>query len=124
MTGKPATADDQITMSRRTIMNEIAQIVEYEIKDGKQEAFEEILRVHAQKCLAEEAGCLRFEVLHPLDENGVPIPNRLMANELFRDRAALEEHRKTPRFERISEQFCLLLSNRRPIVSEKMPELP
>jgi autoinducer 2-degrading protein len=94
----------------------LALIVEYETKPGNESEFDAVLRAHALRCLDEEPGCLRFEVIRPLDEEGNIIPNRFMANELFSDREALTAHRSTARFEKISEQFRILLVNRRPIL--------
>jgi autoinducer 2-degrading protein len=99
-------------------MRRLALIVEYETHPGQEAAFDEKIRVHAKACLAEEPGCLRFEVLRPIDDEGKPLANRFMANELFADEAALKEHRATPRWLRMSEVFKQLLVQRRPILSE------
>src|ERR1700761_7791957 len=88
-----------------TTMKRIALIVEYETHPDKEEEFDRAIRTHAAACLKEEAGCLRFEILRPLDDSGRIIPNRFMANELFADPAALESHRATPRWQRIAELF-------------------
>ena len=97
-------------------MDKIALIVEYETLPGKEAEFDRILREHAQACLREEPGVLRFEVLRPLDEQNNPVPNKFMANELFLDQAALASHRATPRWQRIAEVFKVLLVSRRPIL--------
>ena len=99
-------------------MRRLALIVEYETHPGREAEFDSAMRNHAKACLAEEAGCLRFEVLRPLDEQGKPIPNRFMANELFADEAALKFHRETPRWLRMAELFKELLAQRKPILSE------
>lgn len=99
-------------------MRRLALIVEYETKQGNEAKFDTVLREHARACLDEEPGCLRFEVLRPLDENGKPIPNRFMANELFSDESALAAHRATPRWQNISKLFLELLVSRRPVLSE------
>ena len=99
-------------------MDTIALIVEYETYPGKEHEFLTAMQEHARACLAEEPGCLRFEVLRPLDEMGNPIPNRFMANELFAGHEALEAHRATQRWQAIAERFKVLLANRRPILCE------
>ena len=71
-------------------MRRLALIVEYEAHPGQAAAFDQAMRAHATACLAEEKGCLRFEILRPLDEHGKVIENRFMANELFADEAALD----------------------------------
>lgn len=99
-------------------MGKLSLIVEFEIAQGMQAEFETAILVHAKSCLAEEPGCLRFELNYPLDENGNRIPNRMIANELFADQEALIAHRATMRWTHLSERFKTLLSNRRPILSE------
>ena len=99
-------------------MRRLALIVEYETHPGQEAAFDQAMRAHATACLAEEPGCLRFEVLRPLDEQGRVVENRFMANELFADDAALDAHRKTARWLRMSDLFKKLLVSRRPVLSE------
>ena len=105
-------------VTRTTNMETIALIVEYETHPGKEQEFLEAMQEHARACLVEESGCLRFEVLRPLDEQGKPIPNRFMANELFAGHEALAAHRATLRWQAIAERFKVLLASRRPILCE------
>src|ERR1700753_1899213 len=97
-------------------MPKISIIVEFDVLPGRQEEFEAAIRKHASTCLAEEAGCLRFEVHHPLGENGAPAPNKLLVNELFSDDAAVQEHRNTPRMKKLESEFDSYVSNRRAIL--------
>lgn len=97
-------------------MSRLALIVEYETKPENEEEFDALLREHAARCLEEEPGCLRFEVLRPLDDDGRMLANRFMANELFASREALLAHRSTPRWLRMSELFKVLLIDRRPVL--------
>jgi quinol monooxygenase YgiN len=99
-------------------MGQLSLVVEFEIAPGRQAEFEAAIWAHAKKCLAEEPGCLRFEVTYPLDDSGNRIPNRMMANELFSDQQALAAHRATMRWVQLSERFKTLLAKRRPILSE------
>ena len=99
-------------------MANLALIVEYETHAGKAEVFLEAMRAHAKGCLAEEPGCLRFEVLQPIDENGKPIPNRFLATELFAGHDALAAHRATPRWQALAEKFKVLLASRRPVLCD------
>ncbi len=99
-------------------MANVALIVEYETRPGNEAAFLETMRAHATACLAEEPGCLRFEVLQPIDENGKPVANRFLANELFAGHDALAAHRATPRWQALAEKFKLLLASRRPILCD------
>jgi autoinducer 2-degrading protein len=99
-------------------MGQISLVVEFEIAQGKQAEFEAVILEHAQVCLAEEPGCLRFEITYPLDDQGQRISNRMMATELFADQQALSAHRATARWVALSERFKTLLAKRRPILSE------
>lgn len=99
-------------------MANLALIVEYETHPGHEATFLEAMRAHAKACLAEEPGCLRFEVLQPIDENGKPIANRFLANELFAGHDALAAHRATPRWKALAEKFKVLLASRRPVLCD------
>lgn len=97
-------------------MSNLALIVEYETHPGNEAVFLETMLAHARACLAEEPGCLRFEILRPVDDAGNPIPNRFMASEVFAGHDALAAHRATPRWQALAEKFKLLLASRRPIL--------
>ena len=99
-------------------MANLALIVEYETHPGNESVFLDVMRAHAKACLAEEPGCLRFEVLRPLDEDGKPIANRVLANELFAGHEALAAHRATPRWQALAEKFRVLLASRRPVLCD------
>ena len=99
-------------------MENLALIVEYETHPGNEAEFQQAMVAHAKACLAEEPGCLRFEVLRPMDDKGQVIPNRFMANELFAGPAALEAHRATPRWQAMAVKFKELLKDRRPILNQ------
>ena len=71
-------------------MPQISIIVEYETHEGREEEFAALIKDHARRTLFEEEGCLRFEVLKPIDAEGAPIPNRMMVNELYADRTAVD----------------------------------
>ncbi|GGF48378.1 hypothetical protein GCM10011611_63500 [Aliidongia dinghuensis] len=99
-------------------MPQIAIIVEFETLPGQQAAFEAIIREHARRTLAEEPGCLRFEVLHRVDETGQRVPNQLLVNELYADRAAVVAHRNSPRMPQVGAALAPLLASRRLIEAE------
>jgi (4S)-4-hydroxy-5-phosphonooxypentane-2,3-dione isomerase len=88
----------------------VATVVEYGVVAGKEQELLAILREHAQLTVKEEPGCLRFEVLKPIDKDGLPIPNRLMVSELYSDEAAAAAHAKSAR-------LATLLSRIRPLLS-------
>ena len=93
-------------------------IVEYETHDGREEEFAALIRDHARRTLFEEPGCLRFEVLKPVDENGAPIANRMMVSEVYADHTAVTVHVNNPRLATVREAFATLVKSRRPILSQ------
>jgi (4S)-4-hydroxy-5-phosphonooxypentane-2,3-dione isomerase len=99
-------------------MSKIAIVGEFETKPGRHAEFETLIRNHAKKCLEIEPGTLRFELLHPFDEYGTRIPNRLMVSELFADQAAVEFHRSTNRMAEVAAQFATLTERARLVLAE------
>lgn len=94
-------------------MPKIAIVVEFEALEGQEKAFMAAIREHAERTLAEEPGCLRFEVVKPIERDGTPIPNRVMVNELYADEAAISAHEKNPRMPGLGERIRPLLKSRR-----------
>jgi (4S)-4-hydroxy-5-phosphonooxypentane-2,3-dione isomerase len=99
-------------------MSQIAIIVEFETLPGEQAQFETVIREHARRTKADEPGCLRFEVLHVVDETGARVPNKLMVNELYADAAAVAAHRGTDRMKQVGAALGPLLASRRLMMAE------
>ncbi|WP_051328563.1 putative quinol monooxygenase [Geminicoccus roseus] len=99
-------------------MTQIAIIVEFDILDGHEEEFTRLISEHARLTLEEEEGCLRFEVIKPIERDGTPIPNKLLVNELYADEPAVSRHEKNPRMPGLGEATRKLLANRRLILAE------
>jgi autoinducer 2-degrading protein len=99
-------------------MAQFAIVGEFETKPERHDEFETLIRNHAKKCLEIERGTLRFELLHPLDENGRRIPNRLMVNELFENQAAVDFHRGTSRMADVAAQFDALTKKTTLVLAE------
>ena len=99
-------------------MPQIAIFGEFETTPERHAEFETLIRNHAIKCLEVEPGTLRFELLHPVDENGKQIPNRLMVNELFEDQAAVDFHRGTSRMADIAAQIGALTTSARLVLAD------
>lgn len=97
-------------------------IVEYETQDGREEEFASLMKDHARRTLFEEDGCLRFEVLKPVDEDGVPIPNRLMVSELYADHTAVDLHKNNPRLATVRAAFEPLLKSRKLTIAEVLDQ--
>lgn len=99
-------------------MPQISIIVEYDINEGREDEFASLIKDHARRTLFEEEGCLRFEVLKPVDAQGAPIPNRMMVSELFADQTAVDLHATNPRLAIVRAAFGLLLKSRKVTVAE------
>jgi autoinducer 2-degrading protein len=91
----------------------ISIIVEYETHEGREEEFASLIKDHARRTLFEEEGCLRFEVLKPIDADGVPIPNRMMVSELYADHTAVDLHGSNPRLAIVRAALGPLLKSRK-----------
>lgn len=99
-------------------MAKIAIIGEFETRPEAYEEFENLIQSHATSCLKIEPGCLRFELLSPVDENGKKLQNKLVVNELFENSEAVEFHKNTDRMQRVFGQFDRLLVSQRLFLSE------
>lgn len=66
-----------------------ALAVTFKIKQTKLDRFLDLVRANAAASLRAESGCLRFDVLVPFSE--AP-STRVFLYEIYRDRAAFEEH--------------------------------
>ena len=105
-------------------MAELTIIVEFETLDGCEEQFTALIRDHARRTLNEEPGCLRFEVIKPIERDGTPIPNRVMVNELYAHEAALTAHEANPRMPGLQAATRPLLKSRRLILAGALDAQP
>lgn len=103
-------------------MPEIAVIVEFETLEGAEPEFVRVMQDHAQRTLDEEDGCLRFDVLKPIDEDGAPIPNAIVVDEVFADQAAVEAHNLNPRMTALRLIIDPLLKSRRRLMARSFAE--
>ena len=94
-------------------MSQIAIIVEFQLKPGKQAEFEKLIRAHAERSLKEEKGCLRFDVLQPIDSDGLLIADCIWLTELYEDADAVKEHEDSPRMPLLVEAIGSLVANKR-----------
>jgi quinol monooxygenase YgiN len=68
-------------------------LVKIQIKPEQKEAFIEAMLDDARGSVKDEPGCLRFDVIK--DEKD---PNCIYLYEVYRDKAAFEDHLKAPHF--------------------------
>ena len=73
-------------------MSQVALFVDIEIEPDQVDAFDALIRSHAAGVLAEEDGCLAFTV--GVDREA---PTHFWLFELYRDQAAVDAHRASPR---------------------------
>ncbi len=104
-------------------MDAQAVIVEYEIAEGRAEEFRALITDHARRTLEEEPGCLRFEVLEPI-EDGKAAPNRMMVSELYATPFALSQHGQNPRLERVRAALAPLVKSRRLVLARVLDHRP
>ncbi len=81
-------------------MGEVAIVVEYEVKPKYREAFETLIREHVKGTLAEEPGCVRFDMMIPRED-----ARRIFLCEVYRDEDAYQEHRLSPRLPVLREAY-------------------
>jgi (4S)-4-hydroxy-5-phosphonooxypentane-2,3-dione isomerase len=93
-------------------MARICIIVDFRIKPGHYNAFNAHIRAHAAATLAEEPGCLSFDVTQPLAEDGTPDESRIMLVEIYKDQAAFDIHRNGPRMPSVAAGSKPLLDGR------------
>ncbi|MFN3548584.1 MAG: putative quinol monooxygenase [Mesorhizobium sp.] len=105
-------------------MGEQAVIVEFEIEEGSAEAFRALITEHARRTLEEEQGCLRFEILEPVERGGEAIPNRMMVYEIYASPLALTQHEQNPRLERVRSAMAPLVKSRRFVLARVLDQKP
>jgi (4S)-4-hydroxy-5-phosphonooxypentane-2,3-dione isomerase len=66
-------------------------LVDFLLKPGSKAEFRRAIDINARASCKTERGCRRFDVVEPRDE-----PDRILLYEIYDDRAAFDEHLKTP----------------------------
>lgn len=91
-------------------MSKIALIVEFAVKPGRRDEFIKHIGEHARGTLADEPGCVHFDVLLPKDapsdaaerkEN----PSRVFLYEVYRDEEAFKAHGTNPRLAKTRKDY-------------------
>ena len=89
-------------------MGRIALVVEYDVKPEHMQAFKALMQEHARATLAEEDGCVAFDLLTPRD-----MPGKMFLYECYADDAAFAAHNATARLADTREKYKNMLSGRR-----------
>lgn len=74
-------------------MTDYVVIVAFRLKPNTRRVFRRLVDANAIASVRSEPGCRRFDVLEPKGED-----DRIVLYEIYRDRAAFEEHLKTAHF--------------------------
>lgn len=88
-------------------MSKIALVVDLKIAAGRMDDFLARVRRHAAACLAEEEGCLHFDILVPVE--GV---DQVFLYEVYADQAAVDTHLATPRMAQYLEETGEMIAAR------------
>lgn len=72
-------------------MDTFAIVATFDVAEGRMDEFLPLLLAHRDRCLKDEPGTLRFDVLRPRNEE-----NRIMLYEVYEDDAAFQVHWNGP----------------------------
>ena len=89
-------------------MAKIALIAEFEAKAEHREAFQALMRTHAQAALDKEPGCLQFDVTVPRDN-----PNQVFLYEIYADDAAFDAHMNSPGLAATRNSYAHMIATKR-----------
>lgn len=81
--------------------------VEFILKSGSMAAFRKLMDENARNSFDFEPGCLRFDVLVPLD-----CEDKIFLYEIYSDKAAFETHLKTEHFQTFNRKSNDLVQSR------------
>ena len=88
-------------------MSRICLVVDFRVKPGTKARFLEIIGEHAAQTLANEEGCLQFEVCDPVEGE-----DRVFLYEMYADEAAFEAHKASPILARTRERYADIIGSR------------
>ena len=90
-------------------MSKVALVVTLTLTDTEaRDRFLPRAKQHAKACLAEEEGCLQFDILVPTEGK-----DQVLLYEVYADQAAVDVHLNTPRMKAYLEETGPLISDRR-----------
>ncbi len=77
-------------------------------KPGKEAEFQEHMTAQARRCLANEPGCLQFDVVQDAKN-----PTRFVMLEVYKDDAAIKAHQESEHFKNFRPVVADLLADRK-----------
>jgi D-3-phosphoglycerate dehydrogenase / 2-oxoglutarate reductase len=83
-------------------------LAEFQVKPDRLDEFLDVISRHAEISLAEEPGCLQFDVVRDGED-----PRRVFLYEVYADEAAFQAHRGMPHMARTGEAIGPLIEDRR-----------
>lgn len=86
-----------------------AVTVAFELAPGAFDAFRQRIAENAALSVAREPGCLRFDILTPLDRDGAPA---VFLYEIYRDREAFAQHLASDHYLRFDAETRALISRK------------
>ncbi len=89
-------------------MSKVALVVDLKLAPGRLDDFVARASRHGEKCLAEEAGCLRFDILVPEDDG-----DQVFLYEVYADKAAVDTHLSTPHMAQYLEDTKDMIADRK-----------
>lgn len=89
-------------------MAAVALVLEFNVTEGKRDAFLTRSREHRETVMRNEVGCLRFDVLASEDE-----PDKAFLYAAFANRSALETHFATSYTKQYLDQIKPMVAQRR-----------
>ena len=88
-------------------LSKIALVVDFQVKPSQREAFLGVIRAHAAGTLADEEGCVQFDVLVPKEA-----ADRVLLYEVYRDDAAFAIHGKSARLVQTRAAYADMIDKR------------
>lgn len=98
-------------MARYTIL------VRFRIANGQMASFMPLMIENAEASRRDEPGCERFDVLQPADEK-----DSILLYEIYRDRAAFDEHCTSAHFKRFDAAAKALIAEKQVTVLDLLAE--
>lgn len=83
--------DSQNETTSKIVLSKLALSATLEIEQGRRDQVLRSLMAHRDRCLKDEPGTLRFEILVPREDDA-----KLLLVEVYRDDAAFDVHRNGP----------------------------
>ena len=87
-------------------MGKYAIVATFEVELDKMNDFLPLLKAHSKRCIENEPGTLQFDVLKPNEKD-----NEVRVYEVYKDKAAFEEHWNSPFLKRITEETKGMVKN-------------